>query len=258
MDYIGLKVANGTESIMREQGITPGNFDRHELASLFAKSGYSVDDAEAAMNAFDFLDSVDDAKRYIGLKVENNYEEMLAEVGITPQPWDAHEEKAAFNRSGYTEVDARMALTLFDFLDSVDDAKGYIGLKVINGTEDILKDVGITRGRWDSHDEQAAFARSGYTSDDVQKAMRGWDFLDSPQDAREYIGLKVLNGSEFLLREVGIEPSYDAFGGKPFDAGDYGKGDYAPKGGYGKGADYAPKGDYDKGGFSKGDDYWKK
>jgi hypothetical protein len=212
--YIGLKVINNYEGMLHNVGIRPGNFDDHENKAAFRSSTYSAADAEAAVKAFDFLDNASDAADYIGLKINNGYESMLAEAGITPDNFDRHDCLAAFRGSGYSDVDARMALTAFNFLDSVGEAKEYIGLKVVNGTEDILKNVGITTGQWDSHELANAYAGSSYNREDCKALAQGADFLSSPKEAREYIGMKIVNGTEYLLPEWGVqdrsEIDYDA------------------------------------------------
>ncbi|MDQ3262710.1 MAG: hypothetical protein M3Y59_03465, partial [Myxococcota bacterium] len=109
----------------------------------FYKSGYSFDDAAAAKASFDFLGSISEAKGYIGLKVINGSEDILAEKGITPAPFDDHEEMAAYFNSDYSYDSAVQAKSMLDFLDSVEDAKAYIGLKVINGSVSILEEVGV-------------------------------------------------------------------------------------------------------------------
>jgi hypothetical protein len=129
---------------------------------------------------------------------------MLRDAGITPHNFDKHECMNAFKNSGYTDVDARMAMTTFNFLDSVQDAKEYMGLKIVNGTEDILQNVGITTGQWDSHELANAYASSGYNRDDCKDLMKGADFISSMREAREYIGMKIVNGTEYLLPEWGV------------------------------------------------------
>ena len=184
------------------------------MLGAFAASRYSLDDVEAAMNGLSFLTNMADAKEYVGLKVINGREDILSDVGVTPYNFDAHECMSAFRRSGYSETDARAALMAFDFLSSVGDAKEYIGLKIQNGTENILKNVGITRSEFDGPEMLAAFANSSYDSADVRRAVKSFDFLSDAADAREYIGLKVMNGTEYILEEAGITPDYAS---NPYD-----------------------------------------
>ena len=174
--------------------------------------------------------------------------------GIHRHNFDSHDEMNAYQRSGYSETDARAALMAFDFLSSVQEAKQYIGLKVINGAESILHDVGITSGDYDAHECLAAYRQAGYTNADADKAAAGWSFLDGRDDAREYIGLKVLNGYEHKLAEVGIEPRYanDMYGYKGKDDAGYWSKDAVYKGKYD--TDY----DYKYGGYDKGPDYASK
>ncbi|MEW5849605.1 MAG: hypothetical protein AB2A00_12375 [Myxococcota bacterium] len=209
-EYIGLKVLNNYESMLSEVGITRSNYDRHEMMDAFRSSGYSLEDARKAQQAFDFLKGspLDEVKEYIGLKVLNNYESMLADVGITRGQWDAHECMAAFKRSGYSDADAKEAMKKFDFLKggTLDEAKEYIGLKIVNNYESMLSEVGITRDNYDRHEMLEAFSKSGYSTADALAAKEKFDFLKNSSlgEVKEYIGLKVLNNYESMLSEVGI------------------------------------------------------
>ena len=203
-EYIGLKIVNGTESILSEVGITRENWDSHDLQASFSKSGYSVADAEKAVETFGFLSNVDEAKEYIGLKIVNNFEEMLSDVGITRENWDSHDLQSSFAKSGYSVADAEKAVETFGFLSNVDEAKEYIGLKIVNNFEEMLSDVGITRENWDSHDLQASFSKSGYSVADAEKAVETFGFLSDVDEAKEYIGLKIVNNFEEMLSDVGI------------------------------------------------------
>lgn len=200
--YIGLKVVNDRTDVLKDAGIDVGGM------STFWNSGYSFADAEAVLDAFPSLGTLAEAKAYIGDKIANDAEFVLKELGITQMPWDGHEQLEAFHSANYTIDDAAAALAAFDFLHTMDDAKGYIGLKVINDTESILKNEGITRDRFDSHDEHGAFWRSSYTMSDAERAADAFDFLTDTYDAKGYIGLKVLNGSEGILADVGIMPGH--------------------------------------------------
>jgi hypothetical protein len=128
--------------------VTRDLWDRQDCLTAFAKSGYTTADAKEAMRQFDFLrgGTVQDAKEYIGLKIRNKYESMLSEVGITRLPYDDHEMIPLAKKKGYTEADAKKAIEAFDFLkgSSVREAMGYIGLKVANNYEEMLRDAGIT------------------------------------------------------------------------------------------------------------------
>lgn len=172
----------------------------------FLRSSYSYEDAERAVEAFDFLQTVPEAKAYIGMKIANGTESILDEVGITPHPFDAHEELAAFTSSKYSVADAKRALAAFDFLSDIEDAKRYIGLKIINGAEDILSEVGITSKPWDSHELLDLYHASNYTTADADKLARNADFISNRREAKEYIGLKIANGAEDLLSNWGVEP----------------------------------------------------
>jgi hypothetical protein len=207
-NYIGLKIANKTEYILGEKKIFPHDADHSVYVDLFDKSGYTTDDAKAAMQAFGCAD-LNEAKDLMGYKIATGWESQLADVGIKPGWGD--DELRAFKKSGYTEIDVRQALVAFGFLNSIDEAREYIGLKVLNGNEKMLADNGITRGRWDTHEELRAFGDSGYTKEDAMKVMKAFDFIDSVDDARAYIGLKVLNDTEFILQDAGVKPRFDYY-----------------------------------------------
>jgi hypothetical protein len=233
-EYIGQKIARGREDILVGIGVKPHDGDFENMLA-FHKSGYSIEDAEIIMEAYSLPD-IGEAKSLIGEKVIMGFTRSLKNAGVTPYA-DLHDGLAAFKRSTYTEADARALVAYTNMFESVQDARAYIGEKVINGAEGFLKDLGITRGRWDSHDELNAFGNSDYTAQDVQDAVDSFSFLRSPDEARAYIGLKVLNGTEDILWERGI-----GAGGKGID--------FDPKGGWNdKGGFYAGKGYYD--GFKK-------
>lgn len=204
MEYIGLKIQEGNESMLDEVGITRNNFDKQDCLAAFNKSGYSEADAKTALKSFDFLHTVDDAKEYIGLKIVNGYEGLLHEQGISESKFDHQDEMDAFYSSNYSDADAKKALKSFDFLHNLEDAKGYIGLKIINGNESMLKNIGVTQSDFDSQDMTIAFQKSNYSQLDAQAALDSFDFLNDIGEAREYIGLKLMNGTESILAEVGI------------------------------------------------------
>jgi len=215
-EYIGLKIINGPDyekSVLEPMGITRNNFDRQDCLAAFESSGYSAADVREAKKQFDFLgtSSTQEIKEYIGLKIVNNYETMLADVGITPQPFDKQDLMDAFSRSTYSSADVTAAKEKFSFLagKSDDEVKGYIGLKIVNGYEQMLSDVGITQNKWDSQDCLAAFNKSGYDAADVKAAKDKFDFLrgSSDTDVKEYIGLKIVNDYESMLKDAGIVPT---------------------------------------------------
>lgn len=232
--YIGLKVINHGESMLQEQGITTGVWDNHECRQAFENSKYTNEDAKTALENWDFLSDLNDAKEYIGMKIVNGTEDLLKEIGIelpfngtqlsnvsgrrNSAPADCSDESKemlAFKRSGYSAADAKAAKQAFDFLrtKSLDHAKQYIGLKIMNGCERMLAESGITPTPWDKHELKAAFTNSKYTDADAQTALEKWDFLKNLGDAKEYIGLKIVNNGEELLSEIGIElqkkPTFD-------------------------------------------------
>ena len=228
-EYIGLKIINNYEGMLSDIGVTQSDFDHHDMQTAFQKSSYSRADAKAAVKAFDFIDNVSQAKEYIGLKVMNGTESMLSDVGITPHDFDDHDCVDAFKRSGYSDSDARAAIVAFDFLHSVDDAKEYIGLKIVNNNEKMLADEGITPNSFDSHDLMAAFRGSGYTKQETKQVRDAFDFLHSTRDAKEYIGLKVVNGSESILESAGIQPqNHGSARADKFDSKMDSKSDSAP------------------------------
>jgi hypothetical protein len=134
-EYIGLKIKNGAagEKILSDVGITQNNFDRHDCLAAFSRSAYSEADVSAAKKAFSFLSksSAEDVRDYIGLKIVNNYESMLADVGIVPgSDAPAHVDLspagqfAAFRRSGYSDADAAAARASWGFLKGSSDRQG--------------------------------------------------------------------------------------------------------------------------------------
>lgn len=205
-EYIGRQVAHGKEDVLVELGIgrPPAEVSREAALNAFASSQYTREDAFAAKREFG-IPSVDEAREFIGRMILSGKEIRLAEVGINPSNFDHHECVAHFRRSGYTSSDARAAVRAFDFLDSVPQAKAYIGLKIANGNEDVLRRAGITPQPYDRHEQLDAYHASAYTTADCDRLVEHADFIDNRKDAKAYIGLKIINGNERALERFGIE-----------------------------------------------------
>ena len=176
----------------------------------FEKSTYTLLDAREVMKEFGVA-KLDDAKRFIGEKIITGQEQVLRDKGIRPDNFDSYECLDAFSRSSYSLDDAKEALKQFSFLSSVEDAKEYIGLKIVNGPDyekSILGAAGITPHTWDRHECLAAFDRSTYSEHDVLQARRAFSFLKGSTvgEVKEYIGLKIVNGYEKMLSDAGITP----------------------------------------------------
>ena len=191
-------------------GIGGASIDSKTARTAFWHSPYTNADAKAAKKAFN-LPSIDAAKELIGRAVITRNEGPLEAKGISRARFDNHDCTVAFQRSPYTDADAKQALKKLPFLKNLSEAKEYIGLKVVNKTEDILGEVGITRSQFDSHDKLAAFNRSGYSAKDVEQAKKKFDFLKgaSTQQVKEYMGLKVLNDYTSMMTEAGITAGRD-------------------------------------------------
>lgn len=191
-------------------GIGGASIDSKTARTAFWHSPYTNADAKAAKKAFN-LPSIDAAKELIGRAVITRNEGPLEAKGISRARYDNHDCTVAFQRSPYSEADAKQALKKLPFLKNLAEAKEYIGLKVVNKTEDILTEVGITRSEFDSHDMLAAFNRSGYSAKDVEQAKKKFDFLKTAttQEVKEYMGLKVLNDYTSMMTEAGITAGRD-------------------------------------------------
>lgn len=191
-------------------GIGGASIDSKTARTAFWHSPYTNADAKAAKAAFK-LPSIEAAKELIGRAVITRNEGPLEQKGISRARYDSHDCTVAFQRSPYTEADAKQALKQLPFLKNLSEAKEYIGLKVVNKTEEILQEVGVTRSEFDSHDMLAAFNRSGYSAADVEKAKKSFDFLKtaSTKEVKEYMGLKVLNDYTSMMTEKGITAGRD-------------------------------------------------
>ena len=197
-----VKPASGT--------IGGASIDSKTARTAFWHSPYTNADAKAAKKAFN-LPTIEAAKELIGRAVLTRNERPLEQNGISRARYDNHDCTVAFQRSPYSEADAKQALKKLPFLKNVAEAKEYIGLKIVNKTEDILTEVGVTRSEFDSHDMMAAFKRSGYSAADVDQAKKKFDFLKgaSTQEVKEYMGLKVLNDYTSMMTEKGITAGRD-------------------------------------------------
>lgn len=202
--------AASTSQAWGPRGSRGSNIDSKTARTAFWHSPYTNADARAAQKAFG-LKSLDAGKEFIGKAVITRNERPLEQAGITRARWDNHDCAVAFARSPYTEADAKQALKKLPFLSNVQDAKEYIGLKIVNKTEDILEEVGVTRSEFDSHEMMDAFKRSGFTTADAEQAKKKFDFLkDAPlNEVKEYLGLKVLNNYTDMMAAKGITPRRD-------------------------------------------------
>ena len=191
-------------------GIGGASIDSKTARTAFWHSPYTNADAKAAKKAFN-LPSIDAAKELIGRAVITRNEGPLEQKGISRARYDNHDCTVAFQRSPYSEADAKQALKKLPFLKNLAEAREYIGLKVVNKTEEILTEVGVTRSEFDSHDMLAAFKRSGYSAGDVEQAKKKFDFLKgaSTQEVKEYMGLKVLNNYTSMMSDKGITAARD-------------------------------------------------
>lgn len=186
------------------------SIDSKTARTAFWHSPYTNADAKAAQKAFG-LKNLDAAKEYIGRAVITRNEGPLEQKGISRARYDNHDCTVAFARSPYTDADAKQALKKMPFLKNLAEAKEYIGLKIVNKTEDILGEVGVTRSKFDPQDMMAAFKRSGYSAADVEQAKKKFDFLKgaTTQEVKEYMGLKVLNDYTSMMTEKGITAGRD-------------------------------------------------
>jgi hypothetical protein len=191
-------------------GIGGASIDSKTARTAFWHSPYTNADAKAAKKAFN-LPTIEAAKELIGRAVITRNEGPLEQKGISRARYDNHDCTVAFQRSPYSDADAKQALKKLPFLKNLAEAKEYIGLKVVNKTEEILTEVGVTRSEFDSHDMLAAFKRSGYSAADVEQAKKKFDFLKgaSTQEVKEYMGLKVLNDYTSMMSEKGITARRD-------------------------------------------------
>lgn len=126
--------------------------------------------------------------------------------GIGGASIDSAAAKKAFWHSPYTTADAKAAQKAFG-LRTLDQGKELIGRAVITRNEGPLEQKGISRARYDDHDCTVAFKRSPYTEADAKAALKKLPFLENLAQAKEYIGLKIVNKNESILEEVGVTRS---------------------------------------------------
>lgn len=186
------------------------SIDSKTARTAFWHSPYTTADAKAAQKAFG-LPNLDAAKEFIGKAVLTRNEGPLEQKGISRERYDNHDCTVAFQRSQYSDADAKQALKKLPFLKNLAEAREYVGLKVVNKNEGILTEVGVTTSKFDSHEMMAAFKRGGYSAKDVDQAKKKFDFLKgaSTQEVKEYMGLKVLNDYTSMMTEAGITAGRD-------------------------------------------------
>jgi hypothetical protein len=191
-------------------GWKPGAGQAQKYRDAFARSPYTNADAGVVQTKAG-LKNLDQAKEFIGKAILQNNEKTLQGMGVTRDLWDRHDCMTAFQRSGYTDADAKEAMRRFDFLrgGTVEHAKEYIGLKIRNKYESMLSEVGITRLPYDDHEMIPLAKKAGYTEADAKAAIKAFDFLkgSSVREAMGYIGLKVANDYQSMLSDAGIHPS---------------------------------------------------
>lgn len=161
-EFIGNCIMEKKESVLNAKDISRAKYDQGDCLAAFARSTYSEADAKTALKKMPFLSTLAEAKEYIGLKIVNKTENIMAEIGVTPNDYDSQDMMAAFKRSGFTDLDARAAKAKFDFLakSPLSEVKEYLGLKFLNGDYGmkIMSDKGIKPGKTDKH-ERDQFSR---------------------------------------------------------------------------------------------------
>jgi hypothetical protein len=191
-------------------GWKAGSGQAKKFRDAFVRSPYTNADAAVVKTKLG-LKSLDAAKEFIGKSVLTKKEGPLQQMGVTRALWDNQDCMSAFKRSGYTDADAKEAMRRFDFLKggTLNEAKEYIGLKIRNKYESMLSEVGITRLPYDDQEMIPLAKMQGYTDADAKKAIKAFDFLkgSTVREAMGYIGLKVANNYEEMLRDAGIRPS---------------------------------------------------
>lgn len=200
----------GTAEATVSAGWKPGAGQAKKFQDAFHRSPYTNADAAVVQKNLG-LKTLDAAKQFIGKAILTGNELTLKGMAVTRDLWDNHDCMTAFQRSGYTDADAKEAMRRFDFLrgGSLESAKEYIGLKIRNKYESMLSEVGITRLPYDDHEMIPLAKKAGYTEADAKAAIKAFDFLkgSSVREAMGYIGLKVANDYQSMLSDAGIHPS---------------------------------------------------
>lgn len=182
----------------------------NDLFKAYANSNYTYDDAELLASLWNI--DIIDAKKTIGYKVTNKLEHLLPEKlqggsGGADSDWHdggkvtANDQLDAFFKSNYTYEDAELLSQLWN--TDILEAKKTIGNKIIYGWEKYLpeKIQGGSGDKFeeDGYDQEALgmFVLSPYTYDDADQLAQLWEI--EVIDAKEIIGIKILNGDEKLL-----------------------------------------------------------
>lgn len=202
--------ATSQSSATQASGWKAGAGQAKKFKDAFHRSPYTNADAGVVQKKLG-LKTLDQAKEFIGKSILTGREATLQGMGVTRNLWDRQDCMVAFQRSGYSEADAKEAMRRFDFLrgGTLDGAKEYLGLKIRNKYESMLTEVGISRIDYDDHEMIPLAKARGYTEADAKKAIKAFDFLQGAtvREAMGYLGLKVANDYEEMLRDAGITPS---------------------------------------------------
>ena len=105
-------------------GIGGASIDSKTARTAFWHSPYTNADAKAAKKAFN-LPTIDAAKELIGRAVITRNEGPLEQKGISRARYDNHDCTVAFQRSPYSEADAKQALKKLPFLKNLAEAREY-------------------------------------------------------------------------------------------------------------------------------------
>jgi len=187
--------------------------DHAEQLKAFRQSHYSMSDARATQQAFE-IDTLEDAKRFIGLEVLTGREAILEERGITPIKNEPREELEAFTSSKYTDDNANQVRDQSDGKLTMDEGRQIIGQYILAFGQDservIREQLGIVPWAANDSADMAAFRASGYSVEDAKLCR---DYLSNGnqqvtlEKAEEWIGSQLRSNVNDTLDDLGVTTS---------------------------------------------------
>lgn len=219
-------VRSGQEHMLERAGVTyqPLNAVRLEQAVHNAAIDPAV--LQGARDTLPFVTAQSQAA-FVGLAALADDLELLVDLGmVAPDELELDDEDlgralqfparvltgalgeqatpaAAFARSGFTASDVATAQQALG-LPTADAARAWIGQAVLEGNDAGLHKAGLQSQAFNAGRLEQAFADAGFGQAAIDQAITAFPFVNSEDDARQFIGLCEVTGRFALLDLAGI------------------------------------------------------